>query len=45
MRGARPRRRTVNVSLALLARLVVFGAVPATIMTARAVHVSGREVP
>lgn len=42
MRDARPRRRTVNVSLALL---VVFGAVLATIMTARAMHVPGHEVP
>jgi hypothetical protein len=32
----------VNVPLALL---VVFGALLATIMTARAVHVSGREAP
>ncbi|HEV2460377.1 MAG TPA: hypothetical protein VGS80_18635 [Ktedonobacterales bacterium] len=42
MRDARPRRRTVNVSLALP---VVFGALLATIPTARAVRVSGREVP
>ncbi|HEV2460319.1 MAG TPA: hypothetical protein VGS80_18330 [Ktedonobacterales bacterium] len=42
MRKVRPRQPTVNV---LLVVLVVFGALLVTIMTARAMYVSGHEVP
>lgn len=42
MRNARPGRPTVSTSLAML---VVFGAVLATILTGRAMHVPGHEVP
>ena len=42
MRKVRPRQPTVNVSLVVL---VVFSALLVTIMTARAMYVSGHEVP
>jgi hypothetical protein len=45
MRKVRPRQPTVNVLLVVLAWLVVLGALLATIMTARAMYVSGHEVP
>jgi hypothetical protein len=46
MRDAGFRRRTVNISLAVLAAwLVILGALLATIVTARTMHIPGREVP